>query len=99
MIFALLAKKLHVYIQPIREKRRELVNSMKNIVLRSFLVPSLLLKKTSLLDTQSQIQSLGEQVHTLKKKEGIGAFVMFDLIYGISNLLRVILVTSILYSW
>lgn len=99
MIFALLAKKLHVYIQPIREKRRELANDMKNITLRSFLVPSLLLKRKSLIDTQSEILSLWGQIHILKKKEGIGAFVMFDLIYGLSNILRIILVVSVLYSW
>ncbi|MFO0763773.1 MAG: ABC transporter ATP-binding protein [Candidatus Gracilibacteria bacterium] len=99
IVFAFLAKSLHAYIQPIREKRRELANDMKNITLRSFLVPSLLLKRKSLIDTQSQILSLGEQIHILKKKEGIGAFVMFDLIYGLSNILRIILVVSVLYSW
>lgn len=99
IVFAFLAKSLHAYIQPIREKRRELANDMKNITLRSFLVPSLLLKRKSLIDTQSQILSLWEQIHILKKKEGIGAFVMFDLIYGLSNILRIILVVSVLYSW
>ena len=98
-IFTLFAKKLHTYIQPVREKRHELANSMKTIALRSFLVPSLLLKRRSLLDNQSQIQSLWEQINVLKQTEGIGAFVIFDFINTITNLLRIILVVSILYSW
>lgn len=99
IVFAFLAKALHAYIQPIREKRRELAHSINNTVLRSFLVPSLLLKRQSLINTQAEILSFWEQIHVLKKKEGIGAFVMFDLIYGLSNILRIILVVSVLYSW
>lgn len=100
IFFTLLAKKkLHTHIQPVREKRHELVSSVKTVVLRSFLVPSLLLKKKSLLDNQSQIQSLWEQIYTLKKKEGIGAFIIFDFISTLTNFLRIILIMWVLYSW
>lgn len=99
LLFGVVAHWFHRSLQPLRAQRYALEQDMQNTLLRSFLLPWSLLRRSALESVQSEIHRAGELIYSLKKKEGVHAFVMFDFVYSLSNCVRIALVLSVLYAW